>query len=319
MNSSESNYTLKSFWDGKEYILTEVSSFLLLADNLLLFTFVYKIYYQKNIKVFGNEKTARSVLDRMFLTLFTLLATQGVFCVIMSLNYMTPPSGFKCSAQNFVFTWLHTVLKAISCSIIFQFHYIWIKQRALRFLHSFSPVQKYVKFIFVFVVSFCVLIPFKANIDIVFIVKYGSCFAKRLRIHHTLVKISLVCALLVIFNLFLVQIYYIYKTRKAKYEYRLKCSIGTSYSTLSASDADIVFGLIRNQIVLFSKFLSVFFVHLLLHFLFITSLGYIPNFSVLHYIVRHLYSFLYCLVLCIYRFIVPKLSLKEQYLQLRKT
>ena len=318
MNSSWSNYTLKSFWDEREYILTEMSSFLLLADNLLLFTFVYKIYYQKNFKVFGNKKSARSVLDIMFLALFTLLNIQGVFCIIMSLNYLNPPNGVKCSAQNFVFTLLHTVLKATSCSIIFQFHYIWIKQRALRFLYSFSPVQKTVKFIFVFVVSFCVLIPFKTNIDIVFIIKHGRCFSKRLQIHDILVKLSLICAFLVIINLILVQLYYIYKTRKAKYEYRLKCSIDASYFTLSASNADIVFGLIRKQIILFSKFLLVFFVHLLLHFLFITFIGNVPNFSVLHYLVRHFYSFLYCLVLCIYRFIVPKLSLKEQYLQLRK-
>ena len=176
MNHSHNLVT--DFWIGKEGLLIGMCSSLLLADILLLVTFIYKVYIQKNFKVFGNKKTT-SFLDKTFISMLTILAIQGLTCIIMSFNYKKPASGMKCSVQNLIFTLLHSTLKVFFFAVTFQFHYIWVEQRLLNHLHPSHAVQQAIRLVFVFLFSFCIVTAFQMNIGIVFIAQDSFCYGKR--------------------------------------------------------------------------------------------------------------------------------------------
>ena len=229
----------------------------------------------------------------------------------------------KCSVQNLIYTLLHATLQAFFCSITFQFHYIWVKQRILNHLHSSRSVQQAIRHVFVFLFSFCIIIPFKINIDIVFTAQDGFCYGKMVAIHDLLVKLSSIGGLSVFVLLIVVHLYYLYRTRKAKYKYRLEYSVSLNQSSmLSISKADIVFQLIHEQTVVFLKLFSTFLALLLVHFLILNIIkpkmvqGMV-EFSVFNFCVRHYYSYVYCLILSSFRFTVSKVRLKEKYKQIR--
>ena len=316
MNTSTIETTSSFVYD----LINIIFPFPLVADVLLMLAFLIKIYYLKNSTMFGNKKTT-SVLDGMYVAMLFVLILQGVLCLCMFKIHSSVADGLVCSIENFLFHLLLLVLKVLLCSILFQLHYIWVKQKMLSYLNSSRFINQVEKLVFIFTLSVCVIISFKANIDVAFILKDGICLGKKLKIHTILTKMSRISALSVFILLVLVKIYYLYRTKKENITC-LKQSMSSNSTINLQKKIDIVFGLACKQIISFIKLLLSLLTLFILNFLLIRCLKLEPSqdlveFSILNYFCQHIYMFLCCLILCVFRFVASKLSIRKEYFQIK--
>ena len=298
---------LNRTWTQKDSNLLGFTITLLIADITLLGCFLYKIFYKKKHQIFGNQKTTPN-LDKVITFTLILLVLQSIVCLNMILISKSVTHGLTCSISNLFFHTLHSLLKIMKFFIIFLHYYIWIKQRLLGFLQPHGDSHTFFKMFFVFILSVSVIIPFKMNIDTTFVLIDGLCFGKTLSFKKTLSFISIMAAFAVVIFLICVQIYYLFRTKQEENKH------------ISNEKAKIVFKIVRKQVCLFlvlhiivATLLALYFGKLkLLH-----SDGMI-EFANLNYFARHLYNFVFCSVLCIFRCITPKLDIKSEFLNIKK-
>lgn len=315
----------------------------LVFDVFLLIIYIIRVFHQKNHQQVFGRRTASTVLDMMYTLMLVVLVMQGALFVVMYKRQNSFTSGDFCSVLNFTFQLLQTALKVLSCSVMFQLHYIWVKQKALNYLNSNQFHNRIIKHVFVFFLSFSVVTCFKTNIDVAFVLKDGVCLGKKLIIHKTLTQFSRYSAFSVFNFLVLVQVYYLCRTGKEKIRCfsrnstsfklpssendlslsnSLKQSTDSNFSIRTEEKIDIVFGLIYKQIISFIKVLVSILVVFILkvfstRYFKLENSDDIVEFSVANYFLQHAFSFLVSFILCIYRFFVSKLSIQDQYLNIK--
>ena len=293
-------------WKAEDSILCGLSVTLIFAHVLLLRLFIYKIYAMNDCKIFGNKKTS-SILDKMYYVTFFMLILQGIVYLVMVFVSKSVTSGLVCSVFSLIFHILHSSLKVLNVFNLFLYHYIWIKQRVLVFLHKGGVLYQIFKLSFAFVLSVSIVLPFKMNVDTAFILVGGLCFGKRLSFQKTLSIISISAALLIAILFVGIQVYYLLRTNQEETKH---CSNKRN---------KIIFELIRRQIC---SFLKLHVALALLLALYIGLLILLPSpkmtkFADLNYLARHLYNYVFCFILCIFRFTVSKFDVKESYLKIK--
>ena len=290
-------------WNLEECFLCGFSVIFILAEIVLFVFFVHKVYKKNNRKIFG-DKITRFLDIQISVTIFTLIL-QGIVYLSMLFISKKATDDLKCSIFNCIFHTLHFFLNFSNVINLFSFHYIWIQQKELRFLHLHSKLYDVLKGLIFVIVSASITIPFKIKIDIVFVIEDGICLGKGHIFQDTLLLLSIIAAFSVAITVIIIHIYYLYLTKHEETLFR------------STRKNRIYFRLIHNQIYLFFKLFSVIcflFVVYLVTFLFIKSDKY-TKFADLKYLVRHIYNFTFCFVLCVFRFTVSKLDIKSNYLK----
>ena len=291
-------------------LLTLICSVLIIFEAMLLVYFVRKVYYQENVTVFGNKKTTK-YLDRLFICNLVLLFLQNLIVqyIIKSFDYIA--NGLMCSLLNFFFHQFNLALKFLSCTIVFLFHYIWIKQRQLQILHSSRFGYETIKLTSCWLLTFSSIVSFKTNL-IGFFVQDGICLGKKLYIHEFLTKTSRLSVFSVFLLLLVVKFYYLIRTKQVKRKYKMKLS-----SKSKQQKADKTFYHIFRQIVLFLILILSLLTLFILYYLLIKNVDIDGSelnvvFAAQNYLYQHLYQFLCNLILCVFRFVVPKLSITLQ-------
>ena len=288
-------------WNLKDSFLCGFSVSFILAEIMLFVFFVHKVYKKNDRKIFGNKIT-RFLNIQISVTTFMLIL-QGIVYLIMLLTSKNVTSGLTCSIFNYVFHTLHLFLNFLNVLNLFSFHYIWIQQKVLRFLHLRSTLYDFLKGSIFFVVSASITIPFKIKIDTVFVLADGLCLGKRHSFQEDLLLGSIIAAFSVSITVIIIHVYYLYLTEKEGTQFR------------STRQNEIVFWLIHNQIFLFLKLFSVIaflFALYLVTFLVIKPDKY-TKFADFKYLVCHIYNFIFCFILCVFRFTVSKLNMIDNY------
>ena len=294
-------------WNGADIILAGLSITLLVADFVLLGLFEYKIFFKRNKQIFG-KKAITSILDKVIIFTLFLLILQSIASLNMVLISKSVTNGLTCSVYSAVFHILNSLLKLLTFYIVFFHYYIWMKQRCLRFLHPSGVLHTLFKFSpLVVVLSFSIVLSFEIKFLISFVIVDGICYGEVLSFKKSF--FSCTVAYLVVFLIFIiVQLYHLFRT------------IQEEFKQPSNKKSKTAFAIIRRQLYLFLK-LQIAVAVLLALFLVETKVFYsdgMIKFADFNYFARHLYNFVFCSMLCIFRCTAPTLDIKSELLIIRK-